>query len=178
MNMTNCRRADEILSTLFNGSIDNEKLQQTVNLNKGWASIVGSISSSKQEGNKLGQFLVAHTRIIDLSNGTLLIEVDHPGYIQTIQMYNRYILKGLKMKYPELEVRTIACRLKNTDVHLQNNDALEEEKAETSQPDGEIQDEQTAEAKGDIEISPELKAAVDRLKATYKKNSQNLDQTT
>ncbi|MGP1587484.1 MAG: hypothetical protein ACTTHG_04000 [Treponemataceae bacterium] len=118
MSIVNFRKTDEIIGQIFGNSDNNEKFKQAIELNNKWEKIVGSISSSMNDKNRLGQFLAAHTRIIDLKNKILMIETDHPGYIQILQMYNSYILRGIKMKYPQLEINSIAYKLKNTDVHL------------------------------------------------------------
>lgn len=131
------RRADAIINALF-PNIDTKQMQDSIALLKSWKEIVGSISSNPNEKNKTGQLLAAHTDVIDLKNGILLVETDHPAYIQMLQIYKNYILRGLKKKYPELDIRMLSFRLKNSDVKL--NDAVvmpkeNERKKEASQSD-------------------------------------------
>jgi hypothetical protein len=111
----NHRDVNEIITSLFE-NISPEKMKSVMNVLNGWKSTVGSIKSTSNKN--LGEYLVAHTKVIDLKNEVLLIETDHPGYIQTLQMYNSYILKGLKQKVPELEIKALSFRLKGTNFKL------------------------------------------------------------
>ncbi len=111
----NHRDVNEIITSLFE-NISPEKMKSVMNVLNGWKSTVGSIKSTSNKN--LGEYLVAHTKVIDLKNGILLVETDHPGYIQILQMYKSYILRGLKQKYPELEINCLSFRLKGTDVKL------------------------------------------------------------
>lgn len=114
------RQVNEIISNLFEG-IDTNKLDGAMKIIQGWKSVVSTISSGKDgKKNSLGEVLSAHSKVIDLKNNVLLIETDHPGYIQTMQMYNRYILRGLNNKFPELNINSISYRLKGTDYQLMN----------------------------------------------------------
>jgi hypothetical protein len=75
-----------------------EKGQKYVSLFSGWRDIVGEDISS-------------HARAVDIRRGALLIEVDHPGWMQIIQMKQAYILKVIEKKYPELGIRVLHFRL-------------------------------------------------------------------
>ena len=119
----NHRDVNEIIGSLFD-NISPEKMNNAINFINGWKSIVSSIKSTANKN--LGEYLVAHTRVIDLKNGILLVETDHPGYIQTLQMYKAYILRGLKQKYPELEIKFLSFKLKGTDIKLHDIERKEE----------------------------------------------------
>ena len=103
----NHRDVNEIITSLFE-NISPEKMKSVMNVLNGWKSTVGSIKSTSNKN--LGEYLVAHTKVIDLKNGILLVETDHPGYIQILQMYKDYILRGLKQKYPELEINCLTIK--------------------------------------------------------------------
>lgn len=109
------RKIDEIISNIFE-NISTDKMNDNLNMISSWKSVLLSINS--RTNKNIGNLLISHTKVIDLKNGVLLIETDHPGYIQTLQMYNSYILKGLKMKVPELEIKTLSFRLKGTNFQL------------------------------------------------------------
>lgn len=83
-----------------------------------WKEIVESIKSTSINGENIGRNMSSHSRVIDLQNGVLLVEADHPGWIQMIGNYKKYILKGFKLKAPELDVNTIAFRLTGSNVEL------------------------------------------------------------
>jgi len=48
-----------------------------------------------------------HSGLSDLKNGILYVEVDHPGWIQLIQLKKREILKKAKSMFPQLDIRDI-----------------------------------------------------------------------
>ena len=62
--------------------------------------------------------MAAHSKVSDLKNGILLIEVDHSGWIQMIKTYQKYIMNGLKNKIPELKINALAFKLSGTDIKL------------------------------------------------------------
>ena len=109
------RKVEEIISNIFE-NISTDKMNDNLNMISSWKSVLMSINS--RTNKNIGDLLVSHTKVIDLKNGVLLIETDHPGYIQTLQMYNSYILKGLKQKVPELEIKALSFRLKGTNFKL------------------------------------------------------------
>ena len=109
------RKIDEIISNIFE-NISTDKMNDNLNMISSWKSVLMSINS--RTNKNIGNLLVSHTKVIDLKNGVLLIETDHPGYIQTLQMYNSYILKGLKQKVTELEINSLSFRLKGSNVKL------------------------------------------------------------
>jgi len=58
--------------------------------------------------NKIaGTDISNHSRLTDIKNGILYMEVDHPGWIQLIQLRKREILKKTKSMFPQLEIRDI-----------------------------------------------------------------------
>ena len=82
----------------------------------GWKKVLYSIKGmanfSHPENPYEGQNLYEHSRIIDLKNGVLLIEADHPGWIQLLQIHKQYIVRGLNKFSPNLHINTLAFRLK------------------------------------------------------------------
>ena len=61
--------------------------------------------------NIVGENIAAHSEVKDIRNHTVLIEVDHPGWIQMIQINYQRILKAIQIRYPELNVKKIHLRL-------------------------------------------------------------------
>lgn len=114
MNQT-YRNVNDILNSLFE-NISKKELNNVMNMKKGWKSVVSSIKSKKNKS--IGEILEAHSRPVELKNNILLIETDHPGYIQTLQMYNSYILKGINYKFPELNIKTLSYRLKGSNIKI------------------------------------------------------------
>lgn len=89
-----------------------------------WKSVVSNIHSKKYESEDsekrmpIGERLAGNTRVIDLKNGVLLVETDHSGWIQYLNMYKKFILTGLKMKLPELKITSLAFRVSGSNVSL------------------------------------------------------------
>ncbi|MFP4153175.1 MAG: DUF721 domain-containing protein [Alkalispirochaeta sp.] len=52
-----------------------------------------------------GADLAAHSQILDIRNGALLLGVDHPGWLQRINMERRRIIAAVQREFPALEVR-------------------------------------------------------------------------
>ena len=58
-----------------------------------------------------GDALAAHSHIVDLRNGIVFVETDHPGWIQLLQLEQNRILLMIRSSFPELEVSGIAFKL-------------------------------------------------------------------
>lgn len=102
--------AKEMINRAFS-NIESSAFDKNSKITNAWKNTVSKLS---MEGEKLA----AHSRIIDLKNGVLLIEADHPGWIQMLQMQKKFILKGLNFTVKELDIKTLAFRLKGTDAKL------------------------------------------------------------
>lgn len=69
---------------------------------KGWDDLVG-------------QDLASHTKVKDIEQGYVLVEVDHPGWMYRLQLKERRILKSIRLKYPELDIKGLKLYLKTID---------------------------------------------------------------
>ncbi len=74
-----------------------------------WRKILLSIKSSTNPNE--GANLAAHSRVVDLKNGVLLVEADHPGWIELLQLRKHYILRGLSMYARNMDIRALAFRM-------------------------------------------------------------------
>ena len=89
-----------------------------------WKKVVSGVKSYRHEAEDsekripIGERLAGNTRVIDLKNGVLLIETDHPGWIQYLKMYQKFIIKGIKMNLPELKITSLAFRVTGEKVSL------------------------------------------------------------
>lgn len=54
-----------------------------------------------------GQKLSEHSSIKELEKGTVIVETDHPAYMQMLQMKKGQILNKLQKAYPELDLKAI-----------------------------------------------------------------------
>ena len=108
---------NEMLSLVCD-NIEKAELEKNNKLLKSWKFVVSSIKSSGINGENLGANLYAHSRVIDLKNGILLVECDHPGWIQTLRLYQKYILTGLRRGVPDTKISSLAFRLRGTNAEL------------------------------------------------------------
>ncbi|MBI9103551.1 MAG: DUF721 domain-containing protein [Spirochaetales bacterium] len=91
------KKADDILKGLLSNY--NIELGNTYSsFFKSWPTIAG-------------QDLAAHSKVKDIEGTTLIIEVDHSGWIQILQMKKKYILGAVKKQYPELSITDIRIYL-------------------------------------------------------------------
>lgn len=91
------------------------------NLSNVWKTVVSKIKTNKDSEAcetrvPIGERLAGNTRVIDLKNGILLIETDHSGWIQYLKIYEKFIIKGLKMALPDLKINTLAFRMSGSNV--------------------------------------------------------------
>ena len=77
-----------------------------INMENGYSSVY------KSWGNIAGEDMISHSTVKDLNNGILLVEADHPGWIQLLQLRKKKILKNVQKNYPELDVIDIRFILK------------------------------------------------------------------
>lgn len=112
MNETDYSSAN-VLSRLFS-SLSVDKFKESSDVSTAWQQTLLSIKGFQSDGTKPAEYgsqLVDHSRIIDLKDGILIVETDHPGRIQMFQLYKNYILNGLKRKIPGIPIRNIVFKL-------------------------------------------------------------------
>ena len=104
-----------------------------------WRNVVSKIRTSHDDEDDekripIGERLASNTRVINLKNGVLLVETDHSGWIQYLKVYQKFILRGLKMALPDLTINTLAFRIVGTNVNLSESyeDTLEKAKNDFS----------------------------------------------
>lgn len=106
----------KIIVNIFD-SIKTTNAKKNINIYDEWKKILKEINS--QSTNLKGKNLSDHSRVIDLKNGILFIEVDHPGWIDVLNIYRKYILTKMRKKFPKTEFKTLAFHLiKNKTHHI------------------------------------------------------------
>ena len=58
-----------------------------------------------------GQDAAAHSKVKDIEGNTLIIEVDHPAWIQILQMKKKTIIFKIKKEYPQLSITDLRIYL-------------------------------------------------------------------
>ena len=111
------RKAGDILTALFRDRFGPEFLENAranVDLFSSWKDIVASVwPQSLENGQRQDDIPAAavHSHVGELENGVVLVEADHPGWIQILQTKQSELLSTVQRKYPELKIRAIAFRL-------------------------------------------------------------------
>lgn len=106
----------QMITKVFN-NISGQDIEQSSKIQQAWQTTVSKIS-----GN--GEKLAAHSSIVDLKNGILLVESDHPGWNQMLQMYKKFILTGLNRLSGGVKIESLAFRVKGSDAALANSDEV------------------------------------------------------
>ncbi|HKL87022.1 MAG TPA: DUF721 domain-containing protein [Treponemataceae bacterium] len=91
------KRASELINSLFEGFNENE-MKQSLSFVRSWKEIVGEKIS-------------AHSKVLDLVKGSVVIEVDHPGWSQQILLQKKRIITSLSKAFPELDIRNLMIRV-------------------------------------------------------------------
>jgi len=143
------RKASEVITSLFSG-FDSAGMAQANSFVKSWKEIVGDK-------------IAAHSKVIDVDRGTVIVEVDHPGWSQQIQFCKKQIVTGLSRSYPELQIKNVImrvvseCRTPYEKQRVEVGAGLpraEESETDVVLPDG---------------MDSELKAVLENLKKSIKK---------
>lgn len=143
------RKASDIVSALFSG-LEQDSLERSNSLVRGWRETVDPK-------------VAAHSRIVDLDKGNLIVEVDHPGWSQQLLLSKKRILTTLSRSFPDLEFRNLVIRVvsecktpyKKTDVIVGSGIPRV------------VEDEPDVEVRQDID--DELKEVLEKLKNSIRK---------
>jgi len=78
-----------------------------------------------------GERLAAHSRVKDIENDILVVEADHPGWIQLLQLRQSELLNSARALFPALTIRGISFRLAQEN---SKNDKPGDESASSPRP--------------------------------------------
>lgn len=160
-------------------NIDANKFHHVKTVYDEWEKILLSIKSTVLP--EAGRKMLDHSEIIDIKDGIMVIEIDHPGWKQLFETYRNYILRGLKMKIPQITVDAITYRLKKGDTVIKSNLStrnekksdekviIKTEKKEINHPT----QEDSLQNNTAKEIHPELKKMFDSLREAMEKRQNN-----
>lgn len=93
------KKAGDILNKFFD-EVQKKQGEDYNNFKNSWLEITG---------DKIGY----SSNIQDIIDGTLLIEIDHPGLKQLILLKKNGIISEINRRFPELNVKTIKFIFKN-----------------------------------------------------------------
>lgn len=87
------KKASEIIDKMLENSAIESAASYT-SLFRGWEGVAG-------------RDIASHSRIVDVKNGTAVLEADHPAWLQIIQLKQKHILHKIQKMYPELKIESI-----------------------------------------------------------------------
>lgn len=106
------------INELIHRTFENISVEGSKSANRiveSWRNVLSRIKSVNPQMNpNEGENLIDHSRVVDLKNGMLLIEADHPGWISLLQFHKKFILKGMQMSVPDANINSIVFRLRGT----------------------------------------------------------------
>jgi predicted nucleic acid-binding Zn ribbon protein len=95
------RKAGDILAAYFDeGTM--KKARTYGSLFNSWTSLLENCGLPQGS---------SHSRIAELERSVLLVEADHPGWIQILQTRQRELLDAARRRFPELALTGISFRL-------------------------------------------------------------------
>lgn len=182
MEKTDFISSAQIISSFFE-NIENQKLENTSKILVAWKKTVQKIS-----GN--GAQLFDHSRIVDLKNGILLVETDHPAWSQMLQFHKKFILTGLNKICADdtNKIESLVFRVRGSNATLADAGkkiAAAEMKKYSEKLNAEEkilfekgilgkEKESVNENKNDEELPDNLKEIFTRMKSTALKNNEQL----
>lgn len=88
------KKASDLINVMMDSILQNDAQREAVSLFSAWSKIAGV-----NEGS--------HSKIEEIENGVVLVKVDHPGWLQKLEMKRSGILKKLQKNYPELAIKAV-----------------------------------------------------------------------
>jgi len=110
--MVNVRKAGDIITSIFKDRFGKEFMEtarSSAELFTSWEGIVCEVwpRGMDQKTEDIPAAAV-HSRIRELERGILIVEADHPGWVQLLQTKQAELLKAVRRRGPGLEIRGIA----------------------------------------------------------------------
>lgn len=94
--------AADMMAHLF-GEEFGERARRANRIVSAWDTTVRKISGK-------GEQIAAHTQVIDLKDGVLSVETDHSAWMQLLQLYSPFILKGLSFTVPDMGIKSLVFK--------------------------------------------------------------------
>jgi hypothetical protein len=163
------RKAGDILSAIFNERFDPgflEKAKTMSGLFSSWEAVTTEAGISAA---------AAHSRVAEHERGIVLVEADHPGWVQILQTKQSRLLEIFQIRYgKELEIRGIGFRLSRGPIDTaQRSEAPQAEPEETPTEAAGREKAETVQAVTDttVETDESFEEIKKRLEASMKKRN-------
>lgn len=95
--MSEMKKAGDILKTFFDRSVLAEG-EKYLRFFGAWDEIVGPDIS-------------AHAKAVDIVHSSVVVQVDHPGWLQMLQLRENNVLQALHRRFPDLKITGMRYRL-------------------------------------------------------------------
>ena len=108
------RKAGDILNELLREQFGPEFMEAartSSDLFSSWEQIVSEVLPRDLSTNSDQDNAAAHSRIKDFDRGVLLIEADHPGWIQILQTKQGELLSAFQKRYPKMDIKSLNIKL-------------------------------------------------------------------
>ncbi|MFW5776104.1 MAG: DUF721 domain-containing protein [Spirochaetota bacterium] len=92
------RKADELIQRFLDSVGQSEEGSLYVGLFRSWQPIVG-------------ERIAAHAQPVDVRGHSLVVEADHPGWVQMVMMQRSRIIGELSRRFPQLEITGLTVRV-------------------------------------------------------------------
>lgn len=92
------KRAADVVTSLFS-ALDGNRLREANEFCGNWRALVGDK-------------IAAHSRVVDVDRGVVVVEVDHPGWSQQLSFIKKRVVTDLARAFPALSIRSLAVRVR------------------------------------------------------------------
>jgi hypothetical protein len=99
------KRAGDFLSAIIDENLL-KKVKTYSGVFSAWAEITQHCGIAAAAG---------YSRVRELEKGVIVVEADHPGWVQLLQTKARWILRDARRRFPELDIRGISFTLSKPD---------------------------------------------------------------
>ncbi len=147
------------------------------------AAKAGKVSSFfKSWRNIAGARLCDHSRVVEVEKGIVIVEAEHPSWIQLLQMRQEEMLISMQKGWPELQIRGIAFRLPRegrsavtggSDAETAEDIRAADKQAEALRQGEALQDEPLAPPKTRPIRDEKLASALERLRKTIRERGKD-----
>ena len=158
---------EELLS-----DVNKKRMKESVTFDSKWKEIVTSVKSVVNPN--CGNSMYFHSKVIDVKDKSIILQVDHPGFIQLFETHKKYILRGIEMKMPQLNITNLSYKLDKKDDYDTQRDLTREELAAAIQKDFPEETEIQKNSSENKKYPPELEALFSRMRDSILTNDKKV----
>ena len=170
----------EMIKAVLEGilsDVDKKRMEESSIFISKWKKIVTSVKSIVNPD--CGNSMYAHSQVIDVKDGTILLQVDHPGFIQLFETHKKYILRGLEMHIPQMKIKNMSYVLNKKNDYNTPREMTKEEvrkSLEKQYPEEKISDNAITEQNSSRQryFPPELEAIFSRMRNSILTNDKKI----